>query len=365
MDHSATALAPRGMDLGQPVIDVDIHCTVPSYQVLFPFLSAHWREYITYSAFKGATDTAYPRGAPTSALPGTAPDNGDPPGSSLDLVRQQVLDPWNVEVGILNCAYSVDSLHNPDTAAAMSAAVNDWVIHEWLEREPRLRASIVVPSRVPEMAAKEIDRVGAHPGVVQVFLPAVSEAPYGHRRYWPIFEAACRHDLVVSLQFGGAPGNPPTGSGWPSYYLEEYAGMSQVFQTQILNLVVEGVFDHFPTLRIAMIEGGWTWLPSLLWRIDKDWKGLRREVPWNTQPPSEYVQQRMRFSLQPLDPSPDPRHMLTLIDQLGSDDLLMFSTDYPHWQFDRPQEALPEGLSPTQRRKILSENARGFYRLNT
>jgi predicted TIM-barrel fold metal-dependent hydrolase len=364
MEQSTTALAPRGMDLGQPVIDTDIHVNVPNVQALFPYLSEHWREYIKYSAFKGPTDTAYPRGAPTTALPGTAGPDGTPAASSLAMIREQVLDPWNVELGILNCTYAVDSLHNPDTAAAMSAAVNDWIIEEWLAKEPRLRSSLVVPTRVPEMAAKEIDRVGGHPGVVQVFLPVVSEAPYGHRRYWPIFEAAQRHDLTVSLQFGGAPGNPPSGAGWPSYYLEEYAGMSQVFQSQILNLVVEGVFDHFPNLRIAMIESGWTWIPSLMWRIDKDWKGLRREVPWNTQPPSEYMRERMRFSLQPLDASPDPKHMLTLIDQIGSDEMLMFSTDYPHWHFDSPEEALPAGLSPELRRKILSENARSFYRFD-
>ena len=119
-----------------------------------------------------------------------------------------MLDPWDVEVGILNCAYAVDSLHNPDTAAAMARAVNDWLVAEWLDQEPRLRASMVVPTRVPEMAAREIDRVGDHPGFVQVLLPVRSEAPYGNRRYLPIFEAAARHDLVVSLQFGGAPGQP-------------------------------------------------------------------------------------------------------------------------------------------------------------
>ena len=362
MQQSTGALAPRGMDLGQAVIDTDIHVNVPSEKALFPYLNDHWREYLRYSAFRLPTDTAYPKNAPTSALPTTTPENGTA-GSSLDLVRSQVLDAWNVEVGILNCSYAAESLHNPDTGAAMSAAVNDWLVAEWLDKEPRLRASIVVPSRVPELAAKEVDRVGGHPGFVQVYLPVVSEAPYGHRRYWPIFEAAARHDLVVSLQFGGAPGNPPTGAGWPSYYIEEYAGMSQVFMSQILNLVVEGVFDHFPNLRMAMIEGGWTWLPSLMWRIDKDWKGLRREVPWNTQTPSDYIRQRMRFSLQPLDASPDPKHMRMLIDQIGSDDVLMFSTDYPHWQFDRPEDAVPAGLSDAQRRKILSENARAFYRL--
>jgi predicted TIM-barrel fold metal-dependent hydrolase len=354
------------MNLGQPVVDCDIHVSVPSIQALFPYLSEHWREYIRTSAFtKGPTDTAYPPHAPTSVTPGLPSSDMSPPGSDLANVQQQVLDPWGVEIGILNCAYAVDSLHNPDTAAAMAAAVNDWLIVEWLDKEPRLRASVVVPTRVPEMAAREIDRVGDHPGFVQVLLPVRSEAPYGHRRYLPIFEASVRRNLVVSLQFGGAPGNPPTGAGWPSYYIEEYVGMAQVFQTQVLNLIVEGVFDRFPELRIALIEGGWTWLPSLMWRIDKDWKGLRREVPWNTQVPSEYIRERIRLSLQPMDAPSEPKHLLQIIDQLGSEDLLMFSTDYPHWQFSwtDPAQALPAGLSPTQRSKILRDNARSFYQL--
>lgn len=353
------------MLLGQRVIDCDIHNAVPSVEALFPYLSEHWREYIRTSAFKGPVDTAYPQRAPTTVAPGVTVPDGKPPGSSLEVIQQDVLDPWDVEIGILNCAYAVDSLHNPDTAAAMSSAVNDWLIAEWLDREPRLRASMILPTRQPDMAAREIDRVGDHPGFVQVLLPVRSEAPYGNRRYLPIFEAAARHDLVVSLQFGGSPGNPPTGSGWPSYYIEEYAGMAQIFQTQVLNMVVEGVFDRFDNLRVALIESGWTWLPSLMWRIDKDWKGLRREVPWNTQVPSAYIRERIRLSLQPMDAPPDPAHMLQVIAQLGSDDLLMFSTDYPHFHFPytEPQQAIPSGLPEPVRRKILSENARAFYKL--
>jgi hypothetical protein len=349
--------------IGLSVVDVDIHCTVPSHTALFPYLSDHWREYMTRSSFRGPADSAYPEGAPTTVAPHLERSRSKVPGGTLAEIQRDVLDAFNVEVGILNCDYALESLHNPDTAAAMATAVNDWLVHEWLDAEPRLRASMVVPSRIPEMAAAEIDRIGGHPGIVQVFLPVRSEAPYGNRRYLPIFEAAARNNLVVSLQFGGAPGNAPTGTGWPSYYIEEYTGMAHIFQSQILNLIVEGVFDRFPTLKMAMIEGGWTWLPSLMWRIDKDWKGLRRETPWNTQLPSEYIKERMRFSLQPLDASPEPRHMLQLLEELGSDDLLMFSTDYPHWHFDTPAGAMIPGLAETTQRKILSENARAMYRL--
>jgi len=213
--------AARGMHFAQPVIDTDIHCTVPSARALFPYLSAHWREYITNSSFKGPVDTSYPSGAPSSALAGTRPPEGGPPGSSLQLIREQVLDAWNVEVGILNPAYSVDSISAPDTAAAMASAVNDWLIHEWLANEPRLRATMLVPTRVRDMAAKEIDRVGSHPGIVQVMLPAVAQSLYGQRRWWPLFEAIERNNLVASFQFGGASGFPMSAAGWPSHYVEE------------------------------------------------------------------------------------------------------------------------------------------------
>ncbi len=213
------------------------------------------------------------------------------------------------------------------------------------------------------MAAREIDRVGDHPGFVQVFLPVRSEALYGNRRFHPIFEAAVRHDLAVGIHFGGAPGNPPTSSGWPSYYLEEYVDMASVFQSQVLSMIVEGVFDRFPTLRVALIEGGFTWLPGLMWRIDKEWKGLRREVPWNKKFPSDYIREHIRVTTQPIDAPPDPKQLLQVIDQIGSEDVLMFSTDYPHWQFDNREDAFPIKLPETLERKIMSENARAFYRL--
>src|SRR5258707_7460518 len=152
-------MSPR-MDFGQPVVDCDIHASVPSVEALFPYLSEHWREYIRTSAFKGAVDTAYPPNAPTTVQPGTPKPDG-----SLAQIQRQVLDPWNVEFGILNCTYGIDGLHNPDTAAAMAAAVNDWLIAEWLDKEPRLRASVEVPTRVPAIAALQIDRISSSPSI--------------------------------------------------------------------------------------------------------------------------------------------------------------------------------------------------------
>jgi predicted TIM-barrel fold metal-dependent hydrolase len=212
------------------------------------------------------------------------------------------------------------------------------------------------------MAVKEIERWANHPGFVQIFLPIRSTQLYGNRNFWPVLETAVKHNLVICLHFGGSPGNPSTPTGWPSWYIEEYAGMAQVFQSQLINLIVEGVFAQFPNLRIVMAEGGWTWLPALMWRLDKEWKGLRFEIPWVKEYPSDLIRKHLRFTLQPIDAPPNPELLTQTMSQLESDELLLFSTDYPHWHFDDAQDALPKQLSETQRKKIMGENAVHFYR---
>jgi predicted TIM-barrel fold metal-dependent hydrolase len=346
---------------GRALIDADVHAEPPRVDVFFPYLAEHWIEHIQQSRFKGPTDTAYPPKAPTTARPGARPADG-PAGSDLGLLRAQALDEPGAELAILNCAYAIDSIHHPDAAVALASAVNDWLIAEWLEREPRLRASLVVPSQLPELAAREIDRVGDHPGFVQVFLPVRAQHPYGSRLFRPMWEAIARRDLVAGIHFGGAPGNPPTPSGWPSYYFEEYAGMAQVFASQATSLVTEGVFDRWPSLRVTLIEGGFTWLPAHMWRFDKEWRNLRRLVPWVKRAPSAYIREHMRVTIQPLDAPPEPQHLLEVIEQLGSDELLLYASDYPHLHHADPLAFLA-GLPPSLAGKIASENARAWYRL--
>ena len=64
-----------------------------------------------------------------------------------------------------------------------------------------------------------------------------------------------------------------------------------------------------------------------------------------------------------MDEPTDPKDFPTILRQLGSDEMLMFATDYPHWDFDSPEHAFPTRLPEPLERKILAENARAFYRL--
>jgi predicted TIM-barrel fold metal-dependent hydrolase len=196
-----------------------------------------------------------------------------------------------------------------------------------------------------------------------VVLPARAHHPYGNRLFYPLWEAITRHDLVAGIHFGGTPGNPPTPSGWPSFFFEEYAGMAQVFATQLTSMISEGVFDQFPTLRVTLLESGFTWLPAHMWRFDKEWRNLRRLVPWVKRAPSEYMREHVRLSIQPLDAPMDTESLLQVVDQLGSEDMLMYASDYPHQHVSEPEAALLRHISPSLATKIRSENARAWYRL--
>jgi predicted TIM-barrel fold metal-dependent hydrolase len=378
---SETRVAGNGMvGAGVAVIDAAVHNDVPSTKALYPYLPEYWVEHIENTLFKGPTEFYYPPNSPIAARPGSRPTGSDaeksvagrsgavlavgtPPASQLPLVREQVLDQADVEAAVLVSAYPIDSLHNPDAAVVLASAFNDWQIAEWLDKEPRLRASIVVPVQIPHLAAREIERVADHPGFVQVALPVRTPLPLGNRNYHPLWEAIAQHNLVAAIQFGGIPGNPPTQSGWPSYFFEEYVDAALTFASQLTSIISEGVFDLFPTLRVALIESGFTWLPAHMWRFDKEWKNLRRLVPWVKRPPSEYIREHVRLTVQPLDAPADTRQLLQLVDQLGSDDLLLYASHYPRVHAADSEERLIRHLPEPVARKIRSENARALYGL--
>ena len=101
-------------------------------------------------------------------------------------------------------------------------------------------------------------------------------------------------------------------------------------------------------------------LPAHLWRLTKYWRGLRMEIPWVDRSPSEIVRDNFRLTIQPFDGPSDPDDVERIVDHLRSDAMLLYSSDFPHWQFDG-DEALPEGLSGELVRKLLIDNPRETY----
>lgn len=347
------------------IIDCDIHNELPTPDALNPYLSERWLKHHktvglrTYHSL--AAGSPYPQANPLVARADAWPPSGHRPGSDLSFMQEQLLDAHNIEYGILNCMYPVGGQLNDEYAAALATAVNNWQIAEWLEKDSRLRASIVVPYENAELAAAEIERLAEHPGFVQVLLYSRTNEPLGRRKYWKIYETAEKYGIPIGIHGLNRGGNPVTSSGWLSHYAEVHTSLAPAAQAQVVSFVCEGVFERFPKLRVVMVETGFAWIPALMWRLDKQWKRLKDELPHLKRLPSEYIQQHIKCTTQPMEEPSKAKQFIQLMEHLGTDDMLMFATDYPHWDFDDPSRAFPIKLSADLEQKIMSENAKAVY----
>src|SRR5215470_2396259 len=343
-------------------IDCDLHPAMPSVPALLPYLDDYWRDQLANRHIDRLpfTLSSYPATSPLSARPDWRTASGAP-ASDLEAIQRNVLDPLAVGFAICNPLHGAVALFNDDMAAALCSAVNDWMARELLDRELRLRASILVPGQSPELAVREIERVAPDRRFVQVLLLAMGETPLGRRAHWPIYAAAEKHELAIGIHAGSTYRIAPTYSGWTSYRVEDYVAQSAAFETQLLSLVAEGVFQKFPLLKVVLIESGFTWLPTWLWRTNKTWRGVRTEVPWIDRPPADIVREHVRFTLQPVDaPATEPQTLLRTLEHMGSDRLLLFSSDYPHWQFEG-DAILPPQLPRDTIHKMLVDNPLATY----
>jgi hypothetical protein len=120
--------------------------------------------------------------------------------------------------------------------------------------------------------------------------------------------------------------------------------------------------ERFPRLRSVMVEGGFGWVPSLVWRMDTHWKRMRDEVPHLKRAPSEYVRRQVWFATQPAE-EPERRNDLAELCEWIGWDRLVFATDYPHWDMDDPRYAFKIALTEAQQRAVFADNARAAYGL--
>ena len=346
------------------IADGDIHPTRRVASEFDPWLAKEWRDHIAEYGIRPRAQwqggPAYPKGQPNASRRDALAPEGGRHGSSLSFMQAQHLDPHNVALGILNPLGVGQGGQNLALCQAMCAAANYWQVDKWTSQDRRLRASIVISYEDPEASVAEIHKWAGHPDFVQILMLSRTAEPLGAKRYWPIYAAAAEAGIPLAIHAFGYGGNPITAGGWPSYYIEEMVGHSQASQAGLSSMVIEGVFARHPKLKVVLVEGGFAWLPSLAWRLDRAWKRLRSETPFLTRAPSEYIREQVWLTTQPME-EPEPReHLRDTMNWIGMDKLL-FATDYPHWDFDDPGTAMPLRLSEAEREAFFIGNARTLY----
>jgi len=346
-------------------IDTDIHHGIRSSSDLMPYLSRTDADrYASYGAGGGGNLYAYNggvRGYRADVVDGQSPGGLGAAATNIDMTISDLMDGCKVDIGILtgSSMYSAASMPDLDYSSNLCRAFNDFTIEHWLEKDARLRFCMAICPQDPAPAAAEIDRIGSHPGIVAVILPCGAPRAFGQRFYHPIFEACARNNLTVALHFateGTGVNPPPTSAGYPTYYVESRQSRPAFYQAHLASMVFEGWFEKFPTLKVAMLEGGFAWVPPYIWKMDQDWKALRWQTPWVKRLPSEYVLERVRFATQPLEEPNPPSAIHPLIEWMDGKNTLMFASDYPHWDWDDPLQTLTQ-LAPELRNRIFVENA--------
>lgn len=352
-----------GVDYG--IIDCDVHQTLNSYEDLKPYMPRVWWDRLKEPA--GTFPSLVWRPIPLTRRD-ASPGNGLTPGSDPEYAKKDFLDRYNISKGILTGSLLTLSTHNnPDYAAAVATAFNDWTLDNWISHDDRWLASIVIATQDPILAAKEIDRLGSHPKVCQVVISPASSQPYGQRWFYPIYEAAVRNNLVIALHSGGEGegiNSPPISAvGQPTTNLERHNILPIHQMSQLNSIVCEGVFERYPTLKVVAVEGGLGWLPHLMWRMDKNYIAMRKEVPWLKRKPSEYILDHYRFTTQPIEEPENFQEMIQMLQLMRAEKTVMFATDYPHWDNDDPKFVLSK-LPEEMRRRVAYENAAELYHID-
>ena len=184
-----------------------------------PYLDDYWRDMIEVRGIEGFDSRAYPPLVPASARPDWRGDQIQA-AETVERVQADLLDRWQLGGAILNCLYGVQQINDEGLEAALCSAVNAWLAAEWLDKDPRLAASIVIPMQNPARAVEEIERWADDRRFVQVLMPAMHDLPYGRSYWWPIYRAGraprtCRSGCIWAAPIAARSprsAGPPTTS---------------------------------------------------------------------------------------------------------------------------------------------------------
>lgn len=346
------------------VVDCDVHPVLPSPNSLLPYLDEYWADQLVAALAPSYEPNYHPRGSAIAQRPDATCGPDGRAGTQVEDLVADVFGDGFTDFAILNCLYAVQQIHQPRREQAHARALNDWIAHEWLDRDPRLRASIIVPQGTPEAAAAEIEHRAHDRRFVQVLLLGQSEILYGRQINWPIWEAAERAGLPVAIHIGGVFRQAPTSVGWPTSYLEWYVGQQANLEAQLSSIVSEGVLQKFPGTKIVVSEVGFNWLPPYQWKFDKLWKSYRPDIPWVDRAPSELIREHVRFTTSPSDGAELAGNLDRVVDRMGSDRLLVYSSDYPH-RHDSGPRGIEAGTANSELLdRIYRRNAWDLYHLS-
>jgi predicted TIM-barrel fold metal-dependent hydrolase len=368
-----TVSTPGGRDpaVATGIVDCDVHprSTEP-IGALLPYMPSVWAKRLDYLAGKSYAQQ-FPmfrviKGHDDGERRDAIPPSGGPTGSDPAFLSVDLLDRYGIDAALLvdlDASSAVQEPVDPQLSAVLASALNDYALDKW--SDPRIVFAMVVTPLDPQLAAAEIRRLGSNPRFAGVFLP-MSGISMGSAHWYPVYEAAVEAGLpIVCHVSGGEVAGYPAMARFPvappASYGETKTLMPLLGQAAVASLVMGGVFERYPELKVLFCEYGFAWAVAHIWRMDDTWRYTRSSTPWMTRWPREVVHDHVYFTSQPLPNLQDMSEIVDMVERYFADNLV-FSSDYPHFDQDTPDTIL-RGISAETRRKIFSDNGRAVLRL--
>ena len=250
----------------------------------------------------------------------------------------------------------------PEIEVELGRAYNRWLVRDVLTASPRILTMAYLPLSNPDASVAFIDEFAGAPGVVGFMVTAVRYQPIHENRFMKVFAALNERGLPLAFHSG------PNWSERPFEQLNRFLsahalGFPFYAMLQLTNLVVNGIPERFPNVRLVFMEAGQAWVPFLVARLDGEYRMRSSEAPLLKRLPSSYMRE-MFFTTQPFEQIDDPDHLRTVFEIMAADTQLLYSSDYPHQDFDLPTLIwdLPF-LSEEAKRNILGGNAMRLFEL--
>ena len=276
----------------------------------------------------------------------------------------QAMDRGGMQTAVLypTLGLFMSFLRDRQWAVALCRAYNTFMHEEFTRKSPRLKAVALLPVQDPDAAAAELGRAVRELGCVGAMLAADGSHVLGDARFAPIYGEAERMDTMLGVH---ASGSHLGGGGlevFPAFIQTHTCSHAFGQMRQLTSIVLEGVPERFPKLRLAFLEAGCGWAPYWIERMDEEYAKRSSEAPALRKKPSEYVRSgRIYFSCEA------DECLLPQALRLIGEDQIVYASDYPHWDGSYPHSIgeLRErsDLTEAQKRKVLAENARRLYKL--
>lgn len=243
-----------------------------------------------------------------------------------------------------------------------SRGLTRYTLDHIVDPDNGIYSALPIPTNRPEAAVELIEEYGDEEGIVGIYLVTGGpEPPLGNHRYEPMYEAAEERGLAALFHTAGSGLDEYHVAGYEKFISTHTLGFLNNNMSQATSVVIQGIPEKFPDLDIVFLEAGIFWVGLLMSRLDTEYLKRPSEAAHLTRRPSAYMRE-FYYGTQPLETDIEPRYIETMMEMIGGADRLLYASDFPHWDFDRPSiiRNLPF-LSEEEKHNILGENAREVF----